>query len=312
MANHGRNPILSYSLYIIVAMLIWSSQGIVVRTSGLPAEVLVCYSNLFAMAGQSLIFLSPSIRRSIPPLRKFHYIIIFGMLVLINTMAYFIAYEKTSIANTVFTHYIAPVIVAILAPIVLKERLTPATIISLVVATTGLWFILGDISLSELIRVGGGDSNRTGILAGLTSGVAYALVIIFIRAFAPRYNSYFIVFFQNSFVAISMLLFLIAKGHTFFTAGGHIPTLQSSFWIFILMAVMYSTVAPYLYYRGLTYVEANRAAILGYTEPLSAIALSAFFLSEVPPPRSLIGGILILLSGYIIIKGISPQTDRTP
>ncbi|KJU87078.1 permease [Candidatus Magnetobacterium bavaricum] len=303
-----------YSLYIIAAMLIWSSQGIVVRMSGLPVEVLVCYSNLFAMAGQSLIFLSPSIRAAVPPLRKFHYIIIYAILVLTNTMTYFIAYEKTSISNTVFTHYIAPVVVAMLAPLLLKERVSVATIVSLIVATIGLWFILGDISLSELARGGGadGNSNRMGILAGLASGVAYALVIIFLRAFAPRYNSYFVVFFQNSFVALSMLVFLIAKGHNFFDPGGHIPRLGSSFWIFILMAIMYSTVAPYLYYRGLTYVEANRAAVLGYTEPLSAIALSVLFLSELPNLRSIIGGVLILLSGYIVIRGGTPQTERVP
>ncbi len=282
--------------------------------SGLPVEVLVCYSNLFAMAGQSLILLNPSIRKSIPPLHKFHYLAIYAILVLINTMTYFIAYEKTSIANAVFTHYIAPVVVAILAPLLLKERVTLATIISLIVATIGLWLILGDISLMELIRGGGStdNSNRIGILAGLASGVAYALVIIFVRAFAPRYNSYFVVLFQNSFVALSMLAFLIAKGQNSSDAWGYLTESGSSLWIFILMALMYSTVAPYLYYRGLTYVEANRAAVLGYSEPLSAIALSVLFLSETPGLRSLIGGALILLSGYIVIKGVTPPTGRVP
>ncbi|MBF0608408.1 MAG: EamA family transporter [Magnetococcales bacterium] len=294
-------------------MLIWSSQGIVVRMSGLPVEVLVCYSNLFAMAGQSLILLNPSIRKSIPPLRKFHYLVIYAILVLINTMTYFIAYEQTSISNAVFTHYIAPVVVAILAPLLLKERVTLATVISLVVATIGLWLILGDISLMELIRGGGSTDNlnRMGILAGLASGVAYALIIISVRAFATTYNSYFVVFFQNSFVALSMLAFLIAKGQSSFDVWGHLTESASSLWIFILMALMYSTVAPYLYYRGLTYVEANRAAVLGYSEPLSAIVLSVLFLSETPGLRSLIGGALILLSGYIVIRGVTPQIRKT-
>ncbi|MBF0345544.1 MAG: EamA family transporter [Nitrospirae bacterium] len=289
-------------------MLIWSSQGVVVRTSGLPVETLVCYSNLFAMAGQSLILLSPSIRKAIPPLNQFHYIIIYAILVLLNTMAYFIAFEKTSIANAVFTHYIAPVVVAVLAPLVLKEKITPLTIVSLIVATLGLWFILGDISLSELFSSGsaGRNSNRTGILAGLASGVAYALIIIFVKVFSLKYNAYFIVFFQNSFVALSTLPIV-------FTSVGvrHTPDAGlGSLLIFIMMAIMYSTVAPYLYYSGMTRVEANRAAILGYVEPVGALTFGAVFLSETPQLRSLIGGALILLSGCLVIRGMRAPVSK--
>jgi len=49
-------------------------------------------------------------------------------------------------------------------------------------------------------------------------------------------------------------------------------------------------------------VIAQHAAILGYMEPLAAIPLAFLFLSETPPPAAIAGGLLILVSGYFIVR----------
>jgi len=49
-------------------------------------------------------------------------------------------------------------------------------------------------------------------------------------------------------------------------------------------------------------VQANRAAVLGYLEPVGAIIFSMIFLSEFPPMNAYIGGGLILLSGFLTVK----------
>ena len=48
------------------------------------------------------------------------------------------------------------------------------------------------------------------------------------------------------------------------------------------MGIVHSTVAPILYFKGLQTVTANRAAVLGYLEPVSAILFSMVFLNEKP------------------------------
>ena len=42
--------------------------------------------------------------------------------------------------------------------------------------------------------------------------------------------------------------------------------------------------------------------MLGYIEPVSAIILSMIFLNELPGINSVIGGILIIFSGYLTLK----------
>ncbi|MFA4829254.1 MAG: EamA family transporter [Thermodesulfovibrionales bacterium] len=42
--------------------------------------------------------------------------------------------------------------------------------------------------------------------------------------------------------------------------------------------------------------------MLGYIEPVSAIILSMIFLSEMPGINSIIGGVLIIFSGYLTLR----------
>ena len=68
------------------------------------------------------------------------------------------------------------------------------------------------------------------------------------------------------------------------------------------MGIIHSTIAPILYFKGLQFVTANKTAVLGYLEPVSAIVLSMIFLSEIPGRKSIIGGLLIIFSGYLTLR----------
>jgi drug/metabolite transporter (DMT)-like permease len=224
-----------------------------------------------------------------------------SIIVLINTLTYFYAYSYTSISNAVFTHYIAPVVVAVLAPVFLKEKITLAAVLSIATASLGLWVIMRDVSVLEIVnQIFIVDTNSTGtrfnpgtigILCGLASGAAYGVLIVFLKILSGKYNKYVIVFFQNLFVAVLIAPF-----------AGPIPGTAESLLIIAVIGGLHSTLATYLYYSGITRVEANKTAILGYIEPIGAIFFGAVFLSEYPDALSLVGGGLIIAAGYIIIK----------
>ena len=73
------------------------------------------------------------------------------------------------------------------------------------------------------------------------------------------------------------------------------------------MGIVHSTIAPILYFKGLRYVSAGRAAVLGYLEPVIAIIFGIIFLSELPGKGSIIGGLLIIFSGYLTLRGENKQ-----
>jgi drug/metabolite transporter (DMT)-like permease len=282
------------SLYILSAILIWSSLGVMVRIAEVEVHVLIFYSTIFSLILQGLMFLSSRYRKSIPPPRNMPFVLLISICLLLNTFTFLFAYSKTSIANAVLTHYIAPVIAAVLAALFLGERITPVIVISIVLSTVGLWVMLGGATITECIK---GVFNKgiyitsdlLGIASGLLSGFFYALLIVLVRFFTQRFNPYVLVFLQNLFMALLLLPFI-----------NYVPF--EKLWLFIIMGAVHSTIAPFLYYKGLSSVLANRAAILGYIEPVGAIIFSMIFLNEYPHLRAYFGGGLIVLSGYLTIK----------
>ncbi|MBI4689462.1 MAG: EamA family transporter [Nitrospirae bacterium] len=269
------------SFYILSAIFLWSSLGIVVRLSGVPIHVLIFYAVIVATIVQGAILSTKKYRKEIPDIKKLKYPLILGLIAIVNTVTYFYAFKNTTIANAVLTHYTAPIIVAFLAPIFLKETITKRIIIVIVIASIGLWIMLNGFSFS--------NGHTAGIIAGLISGFAYAVIIIFTRAYSPDFNPVVLCFFSNAVIASLLAPFI-----------RDFPL--NALWSFLVMGILHSTIAPVLYYEGLKYVSANKTAVLGYLEPVCAIIFSMIFLNEVPGMNSIIGGILIIFSGYLTLR----------
>jgi drug/metabolite transporter (DMT)-like permease len=292
--------------YIVAAILIWSSLGLMVRSAQVPTQVLIFYSSSFSLLFQSVLFTSKEYRRSFPPFNKLHLIFLLSLCLLSNIFTFLFAYSKTTIANAVLTHYIAPIVVALLAVLFLKEKITRVVIISIVLSSVGLWIMLGGATISECIRSVFAEGfhlsdDLIGITSGLISGVAYAVLIVLARFFTQKYSPYNLVFVQNCFIVL-MLLPLVKV----------FPV--EKLWLFAIMGLLHSTTAPFLYYKGLREVKASSTAVLGYLEPVGAIVLSIIFLKEWPDSKAIIGGIFIIVSGYLVIKQRDvdrKETDKT-
>jgi drug/metabolite transporter (DMT)-like permease len=269
------------SLYILLAIFLWSSQGVVVRLSGVDIHILIFYSLIVSLIVQGTILSQKRYRKEMPGVKKMILPAILGVVSLANSLSFLYAFQKTTIANAVLTHYTAPVIVAFFAPFFLKEKITARIFIIIGLASLGLWIMLNGFSLEE--------TQMKGIMAGLLSGMAYAIIIIFLRLHSAKFNPLILAFFTNITVAILLAPFIRE-----FPLHG--------LWSFPLIGIVYCTIAPILYYKGLQYVSANRAAVLGYLEPVCAIIFSFLLLDERPGIHSLIGGMLIIFSGYLTMR----------
>jgi drug/metabolite transporter (DMT)-like permease len=135
---------------------LWSSQGVVVRLSGVEVHILIFYSLLVSVILQGTIVSQKKYRAEIIGLKKLSYTFILGIFLMLNNIAFFYAFKNTTIANAVLTHYTAPIIVAFLAAAFLGERVTVRLITAIAVASAGLWILLDGFS----IRPGQGMCRR--------------------------------------------------------------------------------------------------------------------------------------------------------
>jgi drug/metabolite transporter (DMT)-like permease len=273
------------SFYILLAIFLWSSLGVVVRLSGVEIHTLMFSSLVVSLVVQGMLLSQKKYRREFPGVKRLRYPVMLGLVSLVNTFTFYYAFKNTTIANAVLTHYTAPVIVAFLAPVFLHEKITKKIVLIIILASTGLWVMLDGLSVQ-------GD-QLPGIAAGLISGFAYAGIILLVRVHAQEFDPLVLTFLQNCTIAIMLAPFVrdISIG---------------ALWSYIFIGIVHSTVAPVLYFKGLQYVTANRAAVLGYLEPVCAIIFSMIFLKEMPGVHSIIGGVLIIFSGYLTLKEKDP------
>lgn len=280
-------------LKIIIAILIWSSLGIFVRKTDLPNTGIIFYPAVIAGSIQLIALLATGqIKNQVKndnSLKDVFLLILIPVVFIANTFLFFFAFKNTTIANAVLTHYTAPIFVALLAPLFLKEKILRAAWLAILLSSAGLWFILGAPASGEITSFS--DSERQGVIAGVLSGLAYAALIIIIRAIAKKYSTLFIVCVQNCLVALMLIPFIIG-----------IPLPLHTLPFVLILGIVHSTIAPFLYVQGFHSVKASEAAILGYLEPVGAILLALIFLHEMPAGEALLGGVLIVLSGFMILR----------
>ena len=269
------------SLYILLSIFIWSSLGIIVRMANTHLTYIIFFPALIALITQSIILVSTNERKKIPKAKKIPYLFLLGPVFLMNSLLFYYSFTHTTIANAVLTHYTAPIFVAMLAPILLRESIDRVVVTAIIISTAGLLVMLKGFYLSE--------QHIKGIIAGILSGITYAMIIIIGRFVAQKFSPLIITVFQNLLVVILLL-----------PSIKEIPLEIAGY--FVVLGIVHSTLAPLLYIRGLKEVRASKAAILGYLEPVGAMLFALFIFKEVPRSMSLLGGILIIYSGYLMLK----------
>ena len=186
--------------FIIVAILIWSSLGIIVRFANTQLTYTIFFPALIALITQCTILFSTKERKNIPEIKKIPYLCLIGPVFILNSLSFYYAFTHTTIANAVFTHYTAPIFVAVLAPLLLRETIDRLVFTSIVLSTAGLILMFHEFSISE--------QHMKGIAAGVFSGFTYAVLIILGRSLALKFTPLLITVFQNLVVVLLLLPFI--------------------------------------------------------------------------------------------------------
>src|SRR6058998_3920035 len=135
-----------------------------------------------------------------------------GALVALFEVAY--QFAIAGVAGAAAMLYTAPVIVAVLARLILKEALTPVRLLLslLVMAGVALTVTGGSNAGAEAARLGLG----AGIAGGLLSAVSYALTTLMARFAVPRYGAVRVLFLEaiGGVVILGIVLTLAEDHHS--------------------------------------------------------------------------------------------------
>jgi len=274
-------------LSISSAAVIWGLNGVIVNMISLDAFT-IAFFRVFLASLILLPFMAVFKMHDLTRIRScWKPLILNGLLLSLGWAFLFASMKLIPIAEAVLLNYLGPVFTAILSPIILKERIERASVAALLMSILGIYLI----SHEELLNGASGDI--LGIIYGLLAGLSYAGFIIVSKKLRKEQSSLTTAFYSYVFAAI----FLAAMSRPM------APSLSTMEWTLLLILSSVNTCsAVTLYLYGLAMVEAHKAVVLTYLEPLSAAIMGAIFLGQLLGPIDILGGALIVVSGYIVAR----------
>lgn len=218
-----------------------------------------------------------------------------GALVALFEIAYQFAIAGVGVAGAAALLYTAPVIVAVLARIILKEALTPLRIVLAVLVMVGVALTVtgGSNTGAEAARTG----VAAGIAGGLLSALSYAFTTLMARYAVPRYG-------------VAKVLFLEAIGGVLITGvaltiWGRTPTVPPSLeaWRGLLGLAAGSVLAAnFLFFAAVKRIEAAPAAVAATIEPVVGALLAFLLFSQHLTTLGVIGLLMVVggvATGYL-------------
>ena len=296
----------SYAM-LISSMLIFGTIGIFRKYIPISSALLACTRGI--TGSLFLILLSVITRHKFEKIKPKQLILLMitGVLIGLNWIFLFEAYEFTTVATATMCYYMQPTIVMLLSPFIFKEKLKGKNIICIVISLFGMFCVSGmadgmmealnhaDLLEGSLLNTSRGFVSELiglnqikGVFFGLAAAVLYAIVIILNKKIQvdDAYNKTIIQLLCASLILLPFL-----------PSAGNWKSLSLNGFIIVMILVVglvHTGIAYALYFKSMKNLKAGSIAILSYIDPVFALLLSACFLHEKMTAFGLIGAIMII------------------
>ncbi len=229
-----------------------------------------------------------------------------GALVALFEVGYQYAIAGVGVAGAATLLYTAPLIVAVLGHLLLRERLTPARVVLALLVLTGVYFtVRGGEGVDTLFA-----SREAGMAAGVTGGLlaalAYAGTTLLARWAVPRYGSSRVLFLELAGATLLLVLFLPVFGQP------PAPPDTISGWIYVGLLSLGAVVgANLLFFGALKRVEAAPAAVAATIEPVIATILALALFGQALSASGW-GGLTLVVASVAVGYLIEARDARPP
>jgi drug/metabolite transporter (DMT)-like permease len=258
-------------IYVLIAVLLWSSGGVLIKLTSLDAYQVTFFRSF--LAAVTVLLLT---RRSGLRINAFGALtsVIYALLLFLFVWAT----KHTTAANAIFLQYTAPVYILIFAPFLIGERFHWRDLGTIIFCVGGMsLFFVGQLQI---------DDYR-GNAAALCSGVFLGLYIMLLRH--PRalgMNSAIAVIYGNLLLAVLTIPSGIAA----------LPTISARDVILVsLLGIFQIGISYILFIKGVTLgTRPLDASIIGFLEPILNPVWVFLFYGERPSNWAVLGGGVIV------------------
>ncbi|MBB5142742.1 DMT family transporter [Desulfovibrio intestinalis] len=261
-----------------IATLLFGVSGLFGRLCQCSASVLVCGRAGFAVAALALL----GLQKGQVPWRGLKTndmvgLVLTGVLLAAHYVTFFMGIQVGGVAVGTLGFACFPAFTTLFESIAYRERPSNRELQCLTLVTVGLVCTAPSFSLAH--------DGTAGLLLGVISGLAYALVTIANRRFASHLPSLQTTWWQNVVTAAFLLPF----------TWWQFAEVRALDWLWIAcLGLICSALAYVIFIDSLVVLKARQAALIITLEPVYAIFAAWIVLGDVPGVRVILGGGLIL------------------
>ena len=271
-------------LQLIAAMFIFGTIGLFVRWIPLPSSVIALARGVIGMLFLLLVMAAKKIPLSKKTIGKnLPWLLLSGVLLGFNWILLFESYRYTSVAISTLCYYMAPILIILASPLVLREKLTVKKLVCVLAALGGMVCISG--VLSEGIPAMG---ELKGILLGLAAGGLYAAIVL-ANKHIHDISAYEKTIFQLGISVLAMLPYCVLT-----VSPDDLTFAPNVLWLLLLVGILHTGVTYYLYFGSMEYIPAQSVAVISYIDPVIAVLSSVLILREPMQISEGLGAVLIL------------------
>lgn len=200
-----------------------------------------------------------------------------GVVLAIHWTAFFQSIQSASVAIGTITFSTFPLFLTFLEPLVFRERIRARSLWSAAALLVGVAITVPAFSLE--------NETTVGILWGMVSSLAYAVLSLANRYLSRSYAARLICLYEQGTAAVVLLpaLLVVEARWTAQNIAG-----------IALIGVVCTALAHSLYVSAQRRVRAQTAGIISGLETVYGIVYALLLLGEVPSARELVGGTIIL------------------
>ena len=262
------------TLMVVIGVTVLSIQGLLIRQVSANRWTLICWRGF-------LMFISLSIGLSVcwrrRSLSRFLAIgwtgVIAAVILAVSNILFVSAFTLTSIANTLVLADSAPLLVALMSWLILRERVPGRTWIAILVGLGGIGVIFhGSLTGGSIV----------GDLCAFGAAVTFATYLIFLRH-AREINMIPSLALSGLLIA----LFVLPGARPLSVSGSDLALFLLIGGISLPLGLSLITLAP-------RYIPATEVGLLMLLEAVLGSAWAWMILSENPGPKSLLGGAIVI------------------
>lgn len=268
-------------LSLIISMFIFGTIGLFVRHIVLPSSVIALVrgvvGTLFLLAvvrlrGQKLDW--AAIRKN------GLWLVLSGTFIGFNWIFLFESYRFTTVATSTLCYYMAPILVILASPFVLRERLTGRKLVCVLVALAGM------VCISGILQSMPTAGELKGIVYGLSAAVLYGSVMLLNQKIRD------ISAFDKTILQLGIAAAVLVPYCLLTVPADSLVLDVKSAALLLVVGIVHTGITYCMYFGSMAYVGGQSVAIFSYIDPVVAVLASVLILRE---PMMLIEGIGALL-----------------